>query len=683
MKEFNANLNIKGILANPQKDWNKIKRAAQGNVRTAFRKLDVDWKKYTTDNYLFTHDTIVCSVETEPNHYWIRKPCEELVNANGNAWSNEVLLGCFKTFVGGENFLEHVQQPSLSKGKILDAIIRPVVHHSEKYGDAHIYMCFDENTKIICNNGEWKNIGDLKENDLIYNGDGNLTSVVSIVKNKRKDLKQISIGGVADKIICTNDHPFLVFNPKEDKVEWVEAENLSENMWLMQPFINMENGTNHLDKNLAWLLGFYLAEGSLWKRNKNKEGFSCTQFTINSSELNTVLDKIEKVKEILGEYQETIVIKNRWGKEVSITRKHSGKCTYTRNTSGNGANISFYYPEFANLCFNLCGKGSSTKQINFDIFNTFDEETKLNFLAGYFDGDGNIRKQRLSVKSVSNKLIQQVSVILSSLKMPYKMNGSWWNKPYDKCMTIELTSHGLLKINPFMQIKKCELDNIKIRNGNRQVDICKNGILRKIYKIENLCEEKTVVDIKVEDGRSFLVSGIVAHNCDILVATNRKHADLVHRIESGKLSTLSMGCLADKVQCSICGKIIGDGERECEHLERHLGKQVVCEDGETRICAELCGCLGKDGNFEKGSCEFIEASWVDNPAFPGAVLNEFVETPEIKQARESEERDLAHLFDGNLFERLKVADKESNIAIKVVKKFSKIDKIAQKVARTR
>jgi len=311
MKKFNANLNIKGILANPQEDWNRIKRAAQGNVRVAFRKLDVDWKKYTTDNYLFTHDTIVCSVETEPNHYWIKKPCEELVNANGNAWSNEVLLGCFKTFVGGENFLEHVQQPSLSKGKILDAIIRPVVHHSEKYGDAHIYMV------------------------------------------------------------------------------------------------------------------------------------------------------------------------------------------------------------------------------------------------------------------------------------------------------------------------------------------------------------------------------------DILVATNRKHADLVHRIESGKLSTMSMGCLADKVQCSICGKIIGDGERECEHLERHLGKQVVCEDGETRICAELCGCLDKDGNFEEGSCEFIEASWVDNPAFPGAVLNEFVETPEIKEARESEERDLAHLFDGNLFERLKVADKESNLAIKVVKKFARIDRIAQKVACTR
>ena len=64
MKKFNASLNIDGILCNPQEQWGKIKREAQGNVRVAFRKLDVDWKKYTTEDYLFTHDTIVCSVET-------------------------------------------------------------------------------------------------------------------------------------------------------------------------------------------------------------------------------------------------------------------------------------------------------------------------------------------------------------------------------------------------------------------------------------------------------------------------------------------------------------------------------------------------------------------------------------------------------------------------------------------
>ncbi|MBR4315529.1 MAG: hypothetical protein IKP65_00965 [Alphaproteobacteria bacterium] len=51
-------------------------------------------------------------------------------------------MASFKTFIGGDNFLEHQQLPALSKGKILDAVLRPVKHHSNKYDeDADIYYC--------------------------------------------------------------------------------------------------------------------------------------------------------------------------------------------------------------------------------------------------------------------------------------------------------------------------------------------------------------------------------------------------------------------------------------------------------------------------------------------------------------------------------------------------------------
>jgi hypothetical protein len=129
------------ILTNPKEQWGRIKREAMGKSRVAFRKLDVDWQKYNTKDYLFTHDSICCSVATEDNGYWIKPACFELVNANGNAWTSPVLLGCFKTFIGGDNFQEHIQISSLSKGKILDAIIRSVTHHSDKYNeDAEIYI---------------------------------------------------------------------------------------------------------------------------------------------------------------------------------------------------------------------------------------------------------------------------------------------------------------------------------------------------------------------------------------------------------------------------------------------------------------------------------------------------------------------------------------------------------------
>ena len=307
MKNHNIDFHVSGILVNPQEQWGRIKRDAMGNSRVAFRRLDVDWKKYNTKDYLFTHDTACCSVETEENGYWITPPCWELVNANGNAWTTPVLLASFKTFIGGENYLEHMQIPALSKGKILDAIARPVVHHSDKYGNANIYVV------------------------------------------------------------------------------------------------------------------------------------------------------------------------------------------------------------------------------------------------------------------------------------------------------------------------------------------------------------------------------------DVLVATERKHESLIERIESGKLNTLSMGTICCYTTCSICGKVIGDNDKNCEHIDKHLGQMVTCQDGKDRICSELCGAVDENGNYIEDSNKFIEISWVSHPAFQGAVVNAFVETNEIKATREKEKDELVKLFDGNLFERLKVADTDSKIALKITKEIGKVDRISGKI----
>lgn len=307
MKNHSIDFHVSGILVNPQEQWGRIKKDAMGKSRVAFRKLDVDWKKYNTKDYLFTHDTACCSVETEENGYWITPPCWELVNANGNAWTTPVLLASFKTFIGGENYLEHMQIPALSKGKILDAIARPVVHHSDKYGNANIYVV------------------------------------------------------------------------------------------------------------------------------------------------------------------------------------------------------------------------------------------------------------------------------------------------------------------------------------------------------------------------------------DVLVATERKHESLIERIESGKLNTLSMGTICCYTTCSICGKVIGDNDKNCEHIDKHLGQMVTCQDGKDRICSELCGAVDENGNYIEDSNKFIEISWVSHPAFQGAVVNAFVETNEIKATREKEKDELVKLFDGNLFERLKVADTDSKIALKITKEIGKVDRISGKI----
>ena len=87
---------------------------------------------------------------------------------------------------------------------------------------------------------------------------------------------------------------------------------------------------------------------------------------------------------------------------------------------------------------------------------------------------------------------------------------------------------------------------------------------------------------EVNDGREKV------YYCDVLVATERKHGDLIDDIESGDLNTLSMGTLANKTQCSRCGKVITDNAENCIHMNQQLLHPYVDSNGARRIVAELC-----------------------------------------------------------------------------------------------
>ena len=138
-RSVNLDLPVASVLMNPRKEWTAISRG-DNRVRVA-RSIEVDWKKFTQDSHLFTHCTIVASVATEDNGYYVKPACTELINNNGNGWTNDVLVATFRTFVGAENYLEHIQVPELSKGKILDAVLRPVRYKAKNGEEADVFYC--------------------------------------------------------------------------------------------------------------------------------------------------------------------------------------------------------------------------------------------------------------------------------------------------------------------------------------------------------------------------------------------------------------------------------------------------------------------------------------------------------------------------------------------------------------
>lgn len=109
---------------------------------------------------------------------------------------------------------------------------------------------------------------------------------------------------------------------------------------------------------------------------------------------------------------------------------------------------------------------------------------------------------------------------------------------------------------------------------------------------------------------------------DILVANDLKHKPLIQAIKTGELDTLSMGATVAFTICTICGNVAEDETQLCSHIKNFKGAKFVLPDGTERIAAEICGHV-----TDPESCRFIEASWVANPAFKGAVLRNVLNPP--------------------------------------------------------
>jgi len=116
---------------------------------------------------------------------------------------------------------------------------------------------------------------------------------------------------------------------------------------------------------------------------------------------------------------------------------------------------------------------------------------------------------------------------------------------------------------------------------------------------------------------------------DILVATDRKHKGLCADIESGKMSTLSMGCVIDGSQCTKCGNWAPDETVACRHIKYEKGNTFFDDQGKLRKVAELCGHESIDPN---GGVTFIEGSWVEIPAFTGAVARNVLDPVQVDPA---------------------------------------------------
>lgn len=108
------------------------KKTPASRVKVAASKLS----SYDPSKWLLSHVSIIASVDVDTadfgackknqRNFLIKPEYSMFVNNNGDSWERGLLKGCYNTFLGADNYVEHVQIPELSKGKVIDVALREV-----------------------------------------------------------------------------------------------------------------------------------------------------------------------------------------------------------------------------------------------------------------------------------------------------------------------------------------------------------------------------------------------------------------------------------------------------------------------------------------------------------------------------------------------------------------------------
>jgi len=443
------------IVKNPSihlREWEEVRQEATSEVFGS-RQASVNLSEFSPAKYLLTHCTIIASVDVDEvsnvktgssvtegnrtikrlwNDYYITPETSKFINQNGDSWDRQTLLNTYRTFIGAENYVEHVQIPELSKGKIIDAVARDLgdtvyidilvatdrkhasliqdiesgkmnamsmgcsiqfsrcskcgnvaaddtelcEHVRYEKGNTFVdesgkkrivaELCFPEDTRVTLASGKRVSIASVQEGDLVLTHEGTVKPVVKTYERPFKgDLVSVSVMGMTEDFKSTPNHPYFALKPRktcacgcegvlsgfrsyskheyfrsflpghnnfsnspENNVpSFYEAGELEVGDILMLPVPKGNVIERSLNPNRAELLGWFLAEGSYLKSEGKHKG---VQFTLNAVD---EYDVAERISELLAEEFPSVPAKNKttqWSvlealQEDSLTTKELSK----------------------------------------------------------------------------------------------------------------------------------------------------------------------------------------------------------------------------------------------------------------------------------------------------------------------------------------------------------------------
>lgn len=602
------------------------KKVSPGRVKVAKQIIG----QHDVSEWLLSHVTIMASVDCDyadpkdPKSNYLIKPEHSIfVNNNADSWERSLLAATYRTFLTADNFVEHVQIPELSKGKILDVALREVpiakdvsgkdittlyvdllVATNRKHADLiqkiesgeynSLSMgCGLAGTPITLPDGTFKSIEDILEGDLVLSHTGAERHVTALFKKDvTVPLYTVKYIGGVDPLELTGEHPILIVKKSS---------------------VRCSKGTNvcHLNKEQSNCYRGSKVRGNVkLKCGRDKSTYEYAMEFVPISEVETG-DYIARVyptaeissnifaskelRRLVGMYAGDGYI--GWQLYNKDTKSHSEKvypayvgfCLGYREVNlieelnylvskvvkpgttvtskiaieRNGYYLNVYDKDLAKLFYDHIGEGSHSKTFSKDIM-YLPPEQQLDIISGMMDTDGcyYTKTKSLHYSSSSSNLINQLHLMLLRNKIGNareKVTRKGSGKKSSVNPYIQETIYISKTYSHLVPANKNKSFGMPPSNGLMKTFFHKNFYLSPITSVKRKMYSGMVYNFSVEEDESYAVNNAAVHNCLIKYS-----------------------------QCSQCGNIAADETEACKHIKYYKGNHFFDKQGVKRVVAELC-----------------------------------------------------------------------------------------------
>ena len=437
-------------------------------------------------------------------------------------------------------------------------------------------VCFLAGTKILMADLTEKNIEDVKVGDRVIDAFGKIEKITKTFKKQYNgEIKHLNVLG-GRELYVTPEHPLLGIKSnnlkkyksvisdekqrgtKPETVEkyrknslpiFIESKNYTSSDQIASPIINFDtedfdnfktmfykNGLIPITPELGTVVGYYLAEGSLF-RNSNETTKLFPQFTFSWNGLDARhIIKLKKAIESVLSYRD-------FGCLYDNYKKYKGEQS--------SVTVRILDRDLGAFLKMFCGEYSDKKFIHPFLLYGTNSEFRDNLLKAYWEGDGTINSFRrngrggtksaptweVTVKTASADIASAMTFLCQSKNITirtYFTEFDYTNGKHEREKPIyKLCISGYHQLLKIFSKEFLDLQEEKVYPQTDSIRGFVNGdhAFYPVQKVENILYTGFVYNLEVSGSHTYVANKLSVHNCMAHIAGFK---DVQRRDENGK-----------------------------------------------------------------------------------------------------------------------------------------------------